>query len=521
MPGSLLKTLRRFVSVGFLLLISLSFLDFTGALKPIYFQRVTFLQFVPSMLKFMHFPVLVGVGFIIVIMLTIAFGRVYCSWLCPLGAFQDIFTFFSRKTSRKKRFFSFTKPLNYLRYPVLGIVSILLLSGITSGLVFADPFSVYGRMANHLFMPVALLLNNGISWLLAKADIFTLKPYPYQGFDLAATIIALVFGVVIGWLALKKGRLYCNAYCPVGSLLGLFSRLSVFRIYLDRTRCTHCGICAADCKSGCIDFRERVVDTSRCVGCFNCLTSCKDGGVKFDAGWKSNLLTDHKPTNGRRTALKALLIAPALLTMNALAQTKKIISNKALISNDRAHFSSPPGSVSIDRFNSVCTACHLCLSACPTRVLQPSLFEYGLKGMLQPYMDYKSNFCNFECTRCGDVCPTGAILPLFTDQKKRTQIGKARFVEKNCVVYTDGTACGACSEHCPTKAVNMAPYNKPGLLIPKVEEAICVGCGACEYACPTMPYKAIYVEGNAVHKKADKPKGSANSKEVVPEEFPF
>lgn len=521
MSGHLLKNIRRSFSALMALLLTLAFVDFTGILNADYYHRVTALQFIPSLLKFLHLPALLAAGFLLVLVFTLLFGRIYCSWICPLGFLQDIFTHLAHRFASKKKRFTYLKALNYLRYPILGVVIVLAISGIMQALVVSDPFSIYGRIANHLLMPIAWGANNILAWVLGQFELFAVKPYPYQGFDAVATLVSLAFFVIIAWLAIKKGRIYCNSYCPVGTLLGLFSKLSIFKVYLDRTKCTHCGVCAADCKAGCIDYKNRIVDTSRCVSCFNCLTSCKDGGVKFGTGWKKNEQIEEVSDKKRRSLLKGLAVLPGLFSLHALAQTAKIISNKGLQPDNRSHFASPPGSVSIDRFNTICTACHLCLSACPTKVLQPSLLEYGLKGFMQPFMDYTANFCNFECTRCGDVCPTGAILPLFSDQKKITQIGRAHFIENNCVVYTDGTACGACSEHCPTKAVNMVPYTKPGLTIPKVEEAICVGCGACEYACPTMPFKAIYVDGNTIHLKAAKPKGSDKSLEEVPEEFPF
>jgi ferredoxin len=138
---------------------------------------------------------------------------------------------------------------------------------------------------------------------------------------------------------------------------------------------------------------------------------------------------------------------------------------------------------------------------------------------MQPVMDYHKGFCNFECTVCIDVCPTGALMPLMLEAKKLTQIGKVKFIKENCIVETERTDCGACSEHCPTKAVKMIPFID-NLVIPEVEEDICIGCGACEYACPTVPFKAIYVNGNPIHLDAKKPESGTTDKKVL-EEFPF
>jgi ferredoxin-type protein NapF len=182
----------------------------------------------------------------------------------------------------------------------------------------------------------------------------------------------------------------------------------------------------------------------------------------------------------------------------------------------------PPGSVGREHFTDRCTACQLCVASCTTQVLQPSSLEYGFLGMNQPRMDYSKSYCNFDCVKCGEVCPTGAILPLKPEDKQLTQIGVAKFIEERCIVYKDGTDCGACSEHCPTKAVNMMPYKK-GLFIPVVTAKQCIGCGACEHACPASPQKAIYVTGALKHGRAVKAeekhineKGTKSS-----DDFPF
>jgi ferredoxin len=116
--------------------------------------------------------------------------------------------------------------------------------------------------------------------------------------------------------------------------------------------------------------------------------------------------------------------------------------------------------------------------------------------------------------------PFRCILPINLQDKKLTQIGIAHFVKDNCIVYTEKTDCGACSEHCPTKAVKMEPI-EGGLVAPKVYSEYCIGCGACEYACPTKPYKAIYVEGNFVHAKAKIPVVEQIKAPVSSEDFPF
>jgi ferredoxin len=179
----------------------------------------------------------------------------------------------------------------------------------------------------------------------------------------------------------------------------------------------------------------------------------------------------------------------------------------------------PPGGLGIEDFNKYCTACSLCISACPNGVLQPAFTQYGIAGLMQPVMDYHKSFCTYNCIICTEICPTNALHPLVLEAKKLTQIGKAKFIKDNCIVKTEKTACGACSESCPTKAVHMIPY-EGNLLIPEVTEDICIGCGHCEYACPTVPYKAIFVDGNPIHAAAKKPE-NVKSEIKTPVEFPF
>jgi ferredoxin-type protein NapF len=181
----------------------------------------------------------------------------------------------------------------------------------------------------------------------------------------------------------------------------------------------------------------------------------------------------------------------------------------------------PPGGLDKDHFSNRCTACQLCVSVCPTQVLQPATVEYGWTGVFQPRMDYNVYYCTFDCTACTSICPTGALSPLSLEEKHVLQIGKTTFVKADCIVETKKKDCGACAEHCPTKAVKMVAF-EGNLKIPEVDNQYCVGCGACEHACPTEPRKAIYVTPHTAHQVAKKrPEERTVPLESVPEAFPF
>ena len=342
----------------------------------------------------------------------------------------------------------------------------------------------------------------------------------YYGIRYELLAFPVIWLILVFWMSWKYGRLYCNTVCPVGTLLGLFSRYSLFKIAFNLDACTECGACERACKASCIDYKDKKLDFDRCVSCFNCIKSCPSGGFKYEYAF-SEKQHPKEADHYKREMLKSSATALIGLTGIAIAQNNISEENISTVPENRQNPSTPPGSISIEHFTDACTACHLCISACPTQVLQPAFLEYGALGILQPKMDYHKNFCNYECHACSKICPSGAILPLKKKDKVRVQIGIAKFIEKNCIVYTEENDCGACAEHCPTKAVHMVPY-KNNLSIPEVNEDTCVGCGACEFACPTKPYKAIFVEGNMVHQTAAEPKFEELDKDVdYEEDFPF
>jgi ferredoxin len=256
------------------------------------------------------------------------------------------------------------------------------------------------------------------------------------------------------------------------------------------------------------------VDFSRCVACFNCITVCEAHGIGYA---RSGLETLHPlpppffPREERRISRRTLLrgAAVTLVGLGGPSPQEGIEAKPhnrvpTTVTNRKAWPVAPPGVGDLARFNDLCIACHLCVSVCPYGVLQPALLDYGLSGLLQPHMDYATGYCGYECNRCGQICPTSAIRPLILPAKQITQLGVARFVRDNCIVYTDHVACGVCDEYCPTKAVRMVPY-QDDLALPEVREMLCIGCGACENACPARPHRAIYVEGRPIQQWAARP----------------
>lgn len=518
-----LKKPRIAVSLLFFLVIGLYFIDFTGFWHSKPAHVFLHLQFVPSFLLFLGTLEAAALGFAFVLILTLLFGRIYCSTVCPLGTLQDIFIYLGKKLSPRKRIPRYKKPNNWLRYGFLTITVITYAAGFVILLNFLDPYSIFGKMGHNLAWPAVTLGNNLAAYLLSRVEVFILYPVKWAGLNWAAFGFALGWLVLLLYLAVKRGRLYCNTVCPVGTLLGLVSRISLFRIRLDKTKCNSCGKCSAVCKAECINPADRSLDFSRCVGCMNCLSPCPDNGVRWQPAWKRGQADAAPFDASRRRIFKntgVLALGTFAAGRDSLVTTGRKETIPAAVPVIREYPVTPPGAIGQERFNKYCTACHLCVSACPTQVLQPAYLMYGLKGILQPRMDYITSFCNYECRLCGEVCPTGAILPLPLPEKKLTRLGKATFVKENCIVHTRKTDCGACSEHCPTKAVKMVPY-EGRLTIPEVTTDICIGCGACEYPCPTDP-KSIYVEGLPLHEKAKEPAREEVQKEIdYKEEFPF
>ena len=438
------------------------------------------LQFFPAILA------LNAGAFIVVLLLTILFGRVYCPVICPLGILQDIAI---GAHGFKKNRFKYKKANNWLRYAVLVLFITALVAGFTVLAGLIEPYSMFGRMVS----------------LVSHPTVASVK---------IVAGISIILIILLAWL---QGRWWCNSICPVGTLLGLLSRFSLFKPVIDTEKCTKCRKCERNCKSSCIDINGGMkVDYSRCVTCMDCLSDCKFGAMKYRlASVKKSQPSKTNNANPATDAGRRAFLAGSLLAVGTAAvkaQEMKMDGGLAEIIDkkvpNRQTRITPPGSQSARNMYSHCTACQLCVDNCPNDVLRPST---DLKHFMQPESSYERGYCRPECTVCSDVCPVGAIKPITKEVKSSTQIGHAVWIRENCVVVADGELCGNCARHCPTGAIQMVDAGSNSkhkdrrgrdirLQIPVIDEERCIGCGACENLCPSRPFSAIYVEGHEVHK---------------------
>jgi len=438
-------------------------------------------------------------GVLVVIMISTAlFGRIYCSVVCPLGIMQDIFSWIGGKI--KKNRFSYAKEKRWLRYGFLGVFVILLIIGFAPVTTLFAPYSAYGRIVNSLFKPLYDMLNNWLAGLDAANDRYNFTEVQIWTRSVTTFVVALLTLIILGALAIWKGRLYCNTICPVGTTLSFLSRFSLLRVRFDKDKCKQCGMCEKNCKAQAIDFKNGTVDYSRCVVCGDCLDKCKFDALHYKYALNESAKEPKPVDKERRAFLAATAVAG---TSAAMVQTKMKVDGGLAVIEDkvapkRNTLITPPGSVSIRHLERNCTACQLCVSSCPNNVLRPST---DLMHFMQPTMSFERGYCRPECTRCSEVCPTGAIKTIEKGEKTTQHVGHAVWVKENCVVLTDGVSCGNCARHCPTDAITMVDHEGPNgtVKIPTVDENKCIGCGACEYLCPARPFSAIYVEGNVSH----------------------
>lgn len=497
----MLKTIRALFAVASIIAVSLLFLDFTGVCRGLW-GWLAKIQFIPALLA-LNFGIVVAL-----LIVTLVFGRIYCSVICPLGIMQDVFTHvrgWFKIGGKKRNRFNYRKGYPVVRWMIFVLFVILLVIPATHMIAsFIEPYSGYGRIMSAVAVPVYDDANNLLASVAESHDSYTFYEISRSSVGIGVTIAAWLTLIIIGATAFFAGRNYCNTICPVGTLLGFVSRFSILKPWIDTSRCNGCTKCARNCKAMCIDPKNHRIDYSRCVACMDCIGNCSTGAIRYSRPVKldTEKLQNTVVDKSRRNAM----ITGAMITgtMFMKAADDKITDGglARIIEKEKPGRKKrivPPGAVSLKNLTDHCTGCQLCIVNCPNEVLRPST---SLTTFMQPVVEYERGYCRPECTACSSVCPVGAIKLISVEEKSSISIGVAIVNRDTCVSSAYGESCGNCARHCLSGAITMVssdPENPSSNKMPVVNEASCIGCGACENLCPVRPISAIHVEGREVH----------------------
>jgi polyferredoxin/ferredoxin len=454
------RMLRWIIQISFLLLFVFFFIQTRYGLD-IRFQNL-FLKFDPLIFIIVSISERTIItaallsGFLIIG--SLFFGRFFCGFICPLGTSIDIFDTWIRKEDKSPRT---VKNVKYLLLLILVIAAV-----IGSSLVhFVDPLVIFERSLTFVVYPVA-------SFLL---DSFV----PLDKVVYTETFIALVVFVVVIGLGIIRPRLWCRSFCPLGGLLAVLSKFSLFKITFTES-CPQCNICEKICPTGAIDDTNMTIDSAECIECLRCLYECPHKAITY------TISTASIPFDITKRQLITAGGAGVLLAPLTRIFLHHRLNNWII---------RPPGAVPESDFLNVCIRCSKCMKVCPTNGLQPCLFEAGINGLWTPRLVPRIGGCEKNCNMCGKVCPTSAIRKLSLEEKTYVRMGTAVIDRSTCIAWEQDKVCLICDEACPYNAINSLreTVRETTLLRPFVDERICTGCGLCESVCPIEGPAAIQV----------------------------
>jgi formate hydrogenlyase subunit 6/NADH:ubiquinone oxidoreductase subunit I len=432
----------------------------------------------------------------ITVALTVLLGRVACGWVCPLGGVHQFFSFIFKKAKLHRPKSASAGPLKLKYYILIFILAAALLGLDLAG--YVDPLSFLYRSFAVSVFPVLAGAASALIGLLYKLKLTGLGGTMGQFFEslsLNATFqqgffIGLVFLAAV-LLNLVRERFWCRVICPAGALLGLLSLGNIFKLKINTQKCIDCGLCNLQCQTQASPFPDEEWKGHECVYCFTCGAVCPTAAIGFPA-WKRAPRREPRVSLERRrliwTPIAALLVAPFFrLTPAGKRPSASLIR--------------PPGARPEPQFLSKCVKCGECMKACPTNGLQPVLAEAGPEGLWTPKLVPRIGYCEYYCSLCSQVCPSGAIQELRIEDKIKVKIGTAWVNKNHCLPYALGKPCIVCEEHCPTspKAIKLVETQArlPDGTVstqkaPVVDYELCIGCGICENKCPVVDSPAIY-----------------------------
>ena len=439
-------------------------------------------------------PALITVG------LTLIFGRFFCGWVCPLGALLDCTSWLLGKKRPPRQLAPRLKQLKYLLLFALAGSALFTLQ-----LVYLfDPISLLIRSLAVAVYPALNVMANTFFGVLYASDngaitavsepVYTFLKAHFLAFEQpyfqSAIGVGLLFAGILALEAISR-RFWCRYLCPLGALFGLLARLPLIKRKVSEPDCSGCSLCARSCRMEAIAPEFIATERSECIGCFDCEAICPERAVNFGVAGATAATT---PDLSRRGLLTACALgAVAVPLFGAEASEKQ--GNPARIR--------PPGALPEKEFLARCTRCGECMRVCIANGLQPAIFEAGAIGVWSPVLVSRIGYCEYNCTLCGQVCPTGAITRLQLAKKQEVKIGLADIDRSRCLPWNGNSECIVCEEHCPTpvKAIRLREEEvysvNSGTMIkvqrPYVDEKLCIGCGICETRCPLSDRSAIVV----------------------------
>lgn len=424
---------------------------------------------------------------------TVLLGRFFCGWICPLGTMLDLVSGKIRKG----------RPLLFLQGRVKYLLLVTLLSASLFGVNIAgllDPIAILVRALTFFFYPLTGhlfregwgglygLLGDRTDLLRPVYDFLRSYVLPFRDSLYPLAFLSLVLFLFVLFLERYEKRNWCKNLCPLGTLLGLLGRFSLFRRIPGRI-CSDCGDCRHICSTA---FDEEIFQEERCTRCMACSAKCSNGRIHFlfkpffrRAGGPSS------PDRGRRLFLTSVASGFVLSKVFPLAY-----------GYDKQMSLRPPGVTAEDRFLKKCVRCGECMKVCLRSALYPAFLQTGLNGIYTPVLVPRMGYCEYNCNLCGQVCPTGAIPALPLEKKQKSIIGVAVLDKDRCLPFAKKMNCIVCEEHCPIpekairfETVHDRDYGGKNVVLkrPFIIEELCNGCGICENKCPLDGRAAIEV----------------------------
>jgi polyferredoxin len=439
-----------------------------------------------------------------ILVLTILLGRIFCGFICPFGTIHHAVGTFKPALKGSRMVQANLKTSDQkIKYVILILLLVAAVCGLNAaGLM--DPIAFLFRSLALAVLPGLGAGLRSIFEIMAASDfkILNLAGYgaeilvsPIFGYNQPAYQTAWFIGfifLVILFLNRIRPRFWCRTLCPLGALLGIFSRISILKLEKYAQKCTACNLCLKHCQGAASPRPDQEWETAECLMCLNCFNVCPEDALAFRFVW--SLERNRQPDIGRRALLGGLTVGISFPLFARLDGSIDKDPDPRLIR--------PPGSLPEKEFLELCQRCGLCMKACPTNVINPTLGEAGVAGFWTPRLIMTQGYCDYTCTLCGSVCPTGAIQEITVDEKIKQpiKIGSAYIDRGRCLPWSGNAPCIVCQEVCPTspkavylKADVVATSDQKSLNVhlPFVDLKRCVGCGICENKCPVRGLPAI------------------------------